>query len=174
MPWNMQTGVLWFSYFTHACKHSRPDYYGNRITPNGTSWELSSKWVQRFRFRTSALNGSWPLFHSPPTWLLQWSLETVILFPVTLSCGLTLIPCSCCFANPKWILSPITCSVCLVVSSQVWRLLCGRLVCLDVKDAFCSSLLIYNFRIFERRFGTRKFAVSITAVGSAEPSIHCK
>ncbi|KAM7408515.1 hypothetical protein PAMA_002307 [Pampus argenteus] len=41
---------------------------------------------------------------------------------------------------------------------QVWRLLCGRLVCLDVKDAFCSSLLIYNFRIFERRFGTRKFA----------------
>uniref|UniRef100_A0AAQ5YV16 UBA domain-containing protein n=1 Tax=Amphiprion ocellaris TaxID=80972 RepID=A0AAQ5YV16_AMPOC len=41
---------------------------------------------------------------------------------------------------------------------QVWRLLCGRLVCLDVKDSFCSSLLIYNFRIFERRFGTRKFA----------------
>uniref|UniRef100_A0A3Q2ZR32 UBA domain containing 2 n=1 Tax=Kryptolebias marmoratus TaxID=37003 RepID=A0A3Q2ZR32_KRYMA len=41
---------------------------------------------------------------------------------------------------------------------QVWRLLCGRLICLDVKDSFCSSLLIYNFRIFERRFGTRKFA----------------
>uniref|UniRef100_A0A3Q3W2W0 UBA domain-containing protein n=1 Tax=Mola mola TaxID=94237 RepID=A0A3Q3W2W0_MOLML len=41
---------------------------------------------------------------------------------------------------------------------QLWRFLCGRLVCLDVKDAFCSSLLIYNFRIFERRFGTRKFA----------------
>ncbi|XP_056291353.1 ubiquitin-associated domain-containing protein 2 [Pseudoliparis swirei] len=41
---------------------------------------------------------------------------------------------------------------------QVWSLLCGRLVYLDVKDAFCSSLLIYNFRIFERRFGTRKFA----------------
>uniref|UniRef100_A0AAX7SKQ5 UBA domain-containing protein n=1 Tax=Astatotilapia calliptera TaxID=8154 RepID=A0AAX7SKQ5_ASTCA len=41
---------------------------------------------------------------------------------------------------------------------QVWRLLCARLVCLDIKDSFCSSLLIYNFRIFERRFGTRKFA----------------
>lgn len=41
---------------------------------------------------------------------------------------------------------------------QVWSLLCGRLVCLDVKDCFCSGLLIYNFRIFERRFGTRKFA----------------
>ncbi|XP_032397542.1 ubiquitin-associated domain-containing protein 2 isoform X2 [Etheostoma spectabile] len=41
---------------------------------------------------------------------------------------------------------------------QVWRLLCGRLVCLDIKDSFCSSLLIYNFRVFERRFGTRKFA----------------
>lgn len=49
----------------------------------------------------------------------------------------------------------------LVSHLQVWRFLCGRLVCLDVKDAFCSSLLIYNFRIFERRFGTRKFAVSI-------------
>uniref|UniRef100_A0A3B1IIT0 UBA domain containing 2 n=1 Tax=Astyanax mexicanus TaxID=7994 RepID=A0A3B1IIT0_ASTMX len=41
---------------------------------------------------------------------------------------------------------------------QVWRLLSGRLICLDVKDTFCSSLLIYNFRIFERRFGSRKFA----------------
>ncbi|KAK1905426.1 Ubiquitin-associated domain containing protein 2, partial [Dissostichus eleginoides] len=45
-----------------------------------------------------------------------------------------------------------------VTQHQVWRLLFGRLICLDVKDAFCSSLLIYNFRIFERRFGTRKFA----------------
>uniref|UniRef100_A0AAR2L9D3 UBA domain-containing protein n=1 Tax=Pygocentrus nattereri TaxID=42514 RepID=A0AAR2L9D3_PYGNA len=41
---------------------------------------------------------------------------------------------------------------------QVWRLVSGRLICLDVKDTFCSSLLIYNFRIFERRFGSRKFA----------------
>ncbi|XP_066516349.1 ubiquitin-associated domain-containing protein 2 isoform X2 [Hoplias malabaricus] len=41
---------------------------------------------------------------------------------------------------------------------QVWRLVSGRLTCLDVKDTFCSSLLIYNFRIFERRFGSRKFA----------------
>ncbi|XP_048868640.1 ubiquitin-associated domain-containing protein 2 isoform X1 [Brienomyrus brachyistius] len=41
---------------------------------------------------------------------------------------------------------------------QLWRLLCGRLVCLDLKDTFCSSLLIYNFRIFERRYGSRKFA----------------
>ena len=43
---------------------------------------------------------------------------------------------------------------------QVWRWVCGRLVCLDLKDTLCSSLLIYNFRVFERRFGTRKFAVS--------------
>ncbi|KAJ0004675.1 hypothetical protein NQD34_010889 [Periophthalmus magnuspinnatus] len=42
--------------------------------------------------------------------------------------------------------------------NQFWRLLCGRIVCLDIKDSFCSSLLIYNFRIFERRLGTRKFA----------------
>ncbi|KAJ8401261.1 hypothetical protein AAFF_G00384920 [Aldrovandia affinis] len=41
---------------------------------------------------------------------------------------------------------------------QVWRLVCGRLICLDLKDTFCSSLLVYNFRIFERRYGSRKFA----------------
>ncbi|XP_062865813.1 ubiquitin-associated domain-containing protein 2 [Trichomycterus rosablanca] len=42
--------------------------------------------------------------------------------------------------------------------NQFWRLVSGRLICLDVKDTFCSSLLIYNFRIFERRFGSHKFA----------------
>ncbi|XP_038166037.1 ubiquitin-associated domain-containing protein 2 [Arvicola amphibius] len=41
---------------------------------------------------------------------------------------------------------------------QVWRLICGRIICLDLKDTFCSGLLIYNFRIFERRYGSRKFA----------------
>ncbi|ERE91627.1 ubiquitin-associated domain-containing protein 2 [Cricetulus griseus] len=41
---------------------------------------------------------------------------------------------------------------------QIWRLVCGRIICLDLKDTFCSSLLIYNFRIFERRYGSRKFA----------------
>ncbi|CAL8299132.1 unnamed protein product [Merluccius merluccius] len=46
----------------------------------------------------------------------------------------------------------------ITAQQQVWRWACGRLVCLDLKDTICSSLLIYNFRIFERRFGTRKFA----------------
>ncbi|KAJ8349954.1 hypothetical protein SKAU_G00250840 [Synaphobranchus kaupii] len=41
---------------------------------------------------------------------------------------------------------------------QVWRLMSGRLICLDLKDTFCSCLLIYNFRIFEKRYGSRKFA----------------
>ncbi|TFK14451.1 disintegrin and metalloproteinase domain-containing protein 17 [Platysternon megacephalum] len=41
---------------------------------------------------------------------------------------------------------------------QIWRLVFGRTVCLDLKDTFCSSLLIYNFRIFERRYGSRKFS----------------
>ncbi|XP_044284505.1 ubiquitin-associated domain-containing protein 2 isoform X2 [Varanus komodoensis] len=42
---------------------------------------------------------------------------------------------------------------------QIWRLVCGRTVCLDLKDTFCSCLLIYNFRIFERRYGSRKFSL---------------
>ncbi|XP_063005663.1 ubiquitin-associated domain-containing protein 2 isoform X1 [Melospiza melodia melodia] len=41
---------------------------------------------------------------------------------------------------------------------QIWRLVCGRTICLDLKDTFCSTLLIYNFRIFERRYGSRKFS----------------
>ncbi|XP_064412988.1 ubiquitin-associated domain-containing protein 2 [Latimeria chalumnae] len=41
---------------------------------------------------------------------------------------------------------------------QIWRVICGRIICLDLKDLFCSSLLIYNFRIFERRYGSKKFA----------------
>ncbi|KAG8516990.1 Ubiquitin-associated domain-containing protein 2, partial [Galemys pyrenaicus] len=41
---------------------------------------------------------------------------------------------------------------------QIWRLISGRIICLDLKDTFCSSLLIYNFRVFERRYGSRKFA----------------
>ncbi|XP_053563792.1 ubiquitin-associated domain-containing protein 2 [Bombina bombina] len=40
---------------------------------------------------------------------------------------------------------------------HLWRLISGRVICLDLKDTFCSSLLMYNFRTLERRFGSRKF-----------------
>uniref|UniRef100_A0A6I8PSL3 UBA domain containing 2 n=1 Tax=Xenopus tropicalis TaxID=8364 RepID=A0A6I8PSL3_XENTR len=40
---------------------------------------------------------------------------------------------------------------------HIWKLISGRIICLDLKDTFCSSLLIYNFRTLERRFGSRKF-----------------
>ncbi|XP_069746617.1 ubiquitin-associated domain-containing protein 2 isoform X2 [Narcine bancroftii] len=40
----------------------------------------------------------------------------------------------------------------------IWRIISARIICLDLKDAFCNCLLIYNFRIFERRYGSRKFA----------------
>ncbi|XP_069614088.1 ubiquitin-associated domain-containing protein 2 [Ranitomeya imitator] len=42
-------------------------------------------------------------------------------------------------------------------SFHVWKLVSGRIVCLDLKDTFCCSLLIYNFRTLERRFGSQKF-----------------
>ncbi|OWK00884.1 hypothetical protein Celaphus_00016800 [Cervus elaphus hippelaphus] len=53
---------------------------------------------------------------------------------------------------------PFCRSQCLIASQFIWRLISGRIICLDLKDTFCSSLLIYNFRIFERRYGSRKFA----------------
>uniref|UniRef100_A0A8C5P7Q3 UBA domain containing 2 n=1 Tax=Leptobrachium leishanense TaxID=445787 RepID=A0A8C5P7Q3_9ANUR len=40
---------------------------------------------------------------------------------------------------------------------HIWRLISGRTICLDLKDTFCTSLLIYNFKTLERRFGSRKF-----------------
>ncbi|KAM9319221.1 ubiquitin-associated domain-containing protein 2 [Gastrophryne carolinensis] len=46
---------------------------------------------------------------------------------------------------------------------HIWRLFSGRIICLDLKDTFCSSLLIYNFRTLERRFGTRKFTSCLLA-----------
>lgn len=46
---------------------------------------------------------------------------------------------------------------------QVWRILLGRTICLDLKDTFCSGLLVYNFRIFERRYGSRKFSSFLLA-----------
>ncbi|KAM4700392.1 ubiquitin-associated domain-containing protein 2 [Discoglossus pictus] len=40
---------------------------------------------------------------------------------------------------------------------HIWTLFSGRIICLDLKDTFCSSLLIYNFRTLERRYGSQKF-----------------
>ncbi|XP_052784200.1 ubiquitin-associated domain-containing protein 2-like [Mya arenaria] len=41
---------------------------------------------------------------------------------------------------------------------QVWRILTSKLAFLDLKDLFVCSLLIYYFRVFEKRFGSRKFS----------------
>ncbi|ESP04824.1 hypothetical protein LOTGIDRAFT_109671, partial [Lottia gigantea] len=48
---------------------------------------------------------------------------------------------------------------------QLWRLITSKLVFLDVKDLFICSLLIYYFRIFERRFGSRKYASYLLSTG---------
>ena len=41
-----------------------------------------------------------------------------------------------------------------------WRLLTSKIAFLDVKDLVCCSLLFHFFRVFERRYGSRKYAVS--------------
>ncbi|XP_043240435.1 ubiquitin-associated domain-containing protein 2-like isoform X2 [Amphibalanus amphitrite] len=43
-------------------------------------------------------------------------------------------------------------------SPLFYRLVTSRLAFVDTKDLVCSALLIYYFRIFERRYGSRKFA----------------
>ncbi|CAB3370442.1 Hypothetical predicted protein [Cloeon dipterum] len=49
--------------------------------------------------------------------------------------------------------------------SEPWRLLLSRLTFLDTKDLVCGSVLIYYFRIFERRFGSHKFSSYLLATG---------
>lgn len=39
------------------------------------------------------------------------------------------------------------------------RYLAARFVFLDPKDIICASALFYQFRIFERRYGSAKFMV---------------
>ncbi|XP_037075631.1 ubiquitin-associated domain-containing protein 2-like [Pollicipes pollicipes] len=46
----------------------------------------------------------------------------------------------------------------MLTSPLIYRLLTSRLAFLDTKDLVCSALLLYYFRIFERRYGSRKFA----------------
>lgn len=43
---------------------------------------------------------------------------------------------------------------------QIWRFLLCRCTFLDPRDALCAAILIYHFRIFERRYGSLKYAVS--------------
>ncbi|KER34156.1 hypothetical protein T265_00026 [Opisthorchis viverrini] len=40
---------------------------------------------------------------------------------------------------------------------QLWRLFLCKLAFLNTKDLICGGLLLYYFRIFERRYGPRKF-----------------
>ncbi|ODN03734.1 Ubiquitin-associated domain-containing protein 2 [Orchesella cincta] len=46
----------------------------------------------------------------------------------------------------------------VIISGQIWRLLFSRLTYVHTKDLICSALVIYYFRIFERRMGSRKFS----------------
>lgn len=47
---------------------------------------------------------------------------------------------------------------------EIWRIFTSKLTFLDTKDLVCGSLLIYCFRIFERRYGSHKFCSYLLAV----------
>lgn len=58
----------------------------------------------------------------------------------------------------------LTCPVPEVLQSgQIWRLLTSRLAFYETKDFVFGGLLIYYFRIFERRLGSHRFASSLLA-----------
>ena len=46
---------------------------------------------------------------------------------------------------------------------EIWRLWTSKCAFLDTKDAIFCMILLYQFRIFERRFGSRKFASNLIA-----------
>ncbi|VDI38990.1 Hypothetical predicted protein [Mytilus galloprovincialis] len=45
----------------------------------------------------------------------------------------------------------------IVEKQQLWRIFSSKVAYLDLKDMCCCSILMYYFRIFERRYGSRKF-----------------
>jgi len=47
--------------------------------------------------------------------------------------------------------------------TEFYTILASRITFLDAKDLVCGALLIYYFRIFERRFGSHKFASFLLA-----------
>ena len=56
----------------------------------------------------------------------------------------------------------------MFVYFQYWRLLTSKMAFLDIKDIALCAMLIYNFRFLERRFGSRKYVVSISALTDNE------
>lgn len=49
------------------------------------------------------------------------------------------------------------------LKGEAWRLVTSKLTFIDTKDAIFITLLIYYFRIFERRLGSRKFSSQFLA-----------
>lgn len=52
-----------------------------------------------------------------------------------------------------------------ITSGQVWRLFTSRCAFLETRDLIFGVLLIYYFRVFERRLGSRRFASHLLAAG---------
>lgn len=48
---------------------------------------------------------------------------------------------------------------------ELWKILLNKVAFTDPKDMVCGLLLLYYFRIFERRYGTRKFVSYLLATG---------
>lgn len=46
---------------------------------------------------------------------------------------------------------------------EIWRVLTSKLTFLETKDLVCGCLLIYYFRVFERRYGSHKFSSYLMA-----------
>jgi len=56
------------------------------------------------------------------------------------------------------------CNLTRVISNgQFWRIFTSKLVFLDTKDAIFCLILLYQFRVFERRYGSRNFSSRILA-----------
>ena len=55
------------------------------------------------------------------------------------------------------------CWLCMYIFSfiqQFWQVLSSSFYYSSTRNLICGSFLLYTFRIFERRFGSRKYAVS--------------
>ena len=51
-----------------------------------------------------------------------------------------------------------------ISKGELWRILSTKFAFLETKDAIFCLVLLYTFRIFERRLGSRKFASTLVAM----------
>ena len=82
------------------------------------------------------------------------------------------------YVLPQWpqdydvhlVFQVLICSV--LIFCQLWQVLSSSLYYSSARNLICGSFLLYSFRIFERRFGSKRYAVSLFPLSTRTEQLH--